>query len=171
MRVTLQVDQKDLLNLGINYAIAPKYSKQAKKSELELLYQDICKLKAQNKIEVNPDIQDQLRAESTKHRTGMGRSSLDPALRRAGRGRAGLRRAAGELRNNDSIVIRRADKSQTFVILNVADYHRKTADILSDQTKFQKISKNPVDQLKKSANDLISASNKTRINMICSSCL
>ena len=147
----LSDDQKDLLNLGINYAIAPKYSKQAKKTELELLYQDICKLKAQNKIEVNPDIQDQLRAESTKHRTGTGRSSLDPRLRRA----------AGELRNNDSIVIRRADKSQTFVILNAADYHQKTADILSDQTKFKKISKNPVDQLKKSANDLISASNKT----------
>ena len=146
----LSEDQKDLLNLGISYIFAPKYSTQAKKAELELLYQDICKLKSQCKIEVNPDIQDQLRAESTKHRAGSGRSSLDPRLRRA----------AAELRNNDSIVIRKADKSQMFVILDSVDYHQKTADILQDQTKFQKISKNPTDRLKKSANDLISASNK-----------
>ena len=148
--LNLSNDQKDLLNLGVSYTFSPKYSSQTKKAELELLFQDICKLKSQNKIDVNPDIQDQLRAESTKHRAGRGRSSLDPRLKRA----------ATELRNNDSIVVRKADKSQMFVILDSTDYHKKTADILSDQSKFKKISRNPVDQLKRSANDLISASNK-----------
>ena len=150
----LSGDQKDLLNLGINYAYAPRYSTQTKKVELELLYQDICRLKEQNKILVKPEIQDQLRAEATKNRAARGRPSLDPRLRKA----------ADELRDNDSIVIRRADKSQTFVILNASDYHQKTEDILNDQTKFQKITKNPVDQLKKSANELISASNKVSKN-------
>ena len=146
----LSENQKDLLNLGINYAYTPKFSAQTKKVELELLYQDICKLKEQNKILLNPEIQDQLRAESTKHRAGSGRSSLDPRLRQAAR----------ELRNNDSIIIRRADKSQMFVILNATDYHQKTAEILADQSKFQRITKNPVDQLKRDANNLISAANK-----------
>ena len=47
-----------------------------------------------------------------------------------------------------------------FVILDATEYHQKTATILDDNTKFKKISKNPTDQLKRSANDLINALNK-----------
>ena len=59
-------DQRELLNLSTNYVYMPKYSSETKKAELEILYQDICKLRTQNKIIVNQNLQDQLRAESTK---------------------------------------------------------------------------------------------------------
>ena len=148
--VALSEDQKELLNLGTKYALTPKYSNRNKKAELEILYQDICKLKTQNKILVNPDLQDQLKAESTKSRSGRSGPSLEPRLQRA----------AKELRNNDNLVIRRADKSQVFVILNKKDYDQKVSAILGDQTKFTKITRNPVEQLKRSANDLIDVANK-----------
>lgn len=146
----LTEDQRELLNLGINYTIAPRYSTQAKKVELELLYQRICKLKAENKITVNPDVQEQLRAESTKNRSGGSKSSLP----------ARLHSAAKDLRNNKNIVVRKADKAQLFVVLSAEEYYQKTAAILSDKTKFKRITRNPVEELKKQANSLIDASNK-----------
>lgn len=36
-----------------------------------------------------------------------------------------LKNAAKELKNNPDIVIRRADKANTYVILDKADYHQK----------------------------------------------
>ena len=71
-------EQKELLNLGLNYQYAPKFSTEEKKAELELLYQDICKLKTQEKMTVNPDIQPQLQAEATKNRGHQKKSSLPP---------------------------------------------------------------------------------------------
>ena len=59
------------------------------------------------------------------------------------------------MRENQDIVIRRADKSNIFVILNRVDYNRKIDDILKDGTKFQKISKNPCEAIKTKINKLI----------------
>ena len=149
-------DQKELLNLGLNFSYSPSFSKHDKEVELELLYQDICKLKSQNKIDVNPDLQLQLQAESTKNRSRLSRPSLP--LR--------LKQAAKQLRENDDIVIRRADKAKIFVILNKDDYIDKVQTILGDKTKFKKITRNPVDELKKQANNLIDASNKKTVGKL-----
>ena len=64
------------------------------------------------------------------------------------------------LRQNTDIVIRKADKSQIYVILDADDYHRKCKVILDDPTKFKRITRNPVEQLKRDANSLIDAANK-----------
>ena len=148
--VTLTDDQKEFLNLGVNFAFAPKFSPQEKKAELEILYQDICKLHAEDKISVNPDIQEQLQAESTKNRSQLRRPALEPRLHRA----------AKQLRENPDIVIRKADKSQVFVVLDAKEYYSKSDEILNDKSKFTPISRNPVEKLKREANDLIDAANK-----------
>ena len=132
-RHQLTPDQRDVLNLGLNYKYSPKFRSVTKKAELENLYQDICRLREQNRLHVNPDIQHELRAESIKNRGGLKAPSLAPRLRRA----------AQELRDNEDIIIRRADKSSVFVILNREDYFSKTDEILSDRTKFKRISKKP----------------------------
>ena len=44
-----------------------------------------------------------------------------------------------KLKNNEDIIIRRADKSNTFVIMNKTEYETKINKILSDETKFEKI--------------------------------
>ena len=153
--VVLSDPQKELLNLGLNFPYCPKFSRLEKEAELELLYQDVCKLKSQNKIDVNPDLREQLQAESTKNRSKFMKTSLPPRLKQA----------AKELRENENIIVRRADKAQVFVVMNKADYFNKVSQILNDTSKFQKVRKNySVDKLKSAANALIDAANKHMTN-------
>ena len=147
-KVTLTEDQKEILNLGVNFQFAPRFSQQQKRAELEMLYQDALKLRAQGKIDIDPNFQDDLIGESTKNRSRVNKS-LPPRMRKAAR----------ELRENDSIVIRKADKSAVYVIMDKEDYNQKVSSILDDRTKFLPISRNPVEQLKSKANDLIGSAN------------
>ena len=67
--VKLTEQQKELMNLGFNRHLQGNYDKLAKKAELEELYQNIQKLKKDDKVEVNADLKEQLLCESTKHRS------------------------------------------------------------------------------------------------------
>ena len=76
-----------------------------------------------------------------------------------------LKIAAKELRNHPNITIKKADKTNIFVVLNKTDYHSKLQNILDDHTKFKKLNKNPTNQLKSNINKLIIANNaKTTLN-------
>ena len=57
------------------------------------------------------------------------------------------------------ITIKKADKTNIFVVLNKTDYHSKLQNILDDHTKFKKLNKNPTNQLKSKINKLITANN------------
>ena len=145
----LSQDETDLLNLGINCHFLSKRRQHEKKTELELLYQQICGLAASGHAQVNPDVREQLQSESTKSRGSCKSSILTPRLRAA----------AEALKNNGDIIIRRADKAAIFVILNRPDYLAKTREILSDRSKFERIHRDPTTQLKVTLNKLISAAN------------
>ena len=67
--------------------------------------------------------------------------------------------AAKALKTNNEIVLRKADKSSTYVILDKVDYYNKLNTILSDETKFSKIKKDPTISIKKEANKLIATLN------------
>ncbi|XP_076052765.1 uncharacterized protein LOC143032182 [Oratosquilla oratoria] len=88
-------------------------------------------------------------AESTKHRS-FGSGSLLTAE---------LRQAAKELRENKDIVIRRADKTDLFVILNRSDYIDKVESLLQDSSKFLRVNRNPVDDIRKKVTKLINIAN------------
>ena len=60
-----------------------------------------------------------------------------------------------EFLKNKNIIVRKADKSNSFVIMNKSDYNEKIDKILSDETKFKKISHDPIVNLKKKLNLLI----------------
>ena len=101
----LTPNQKRLLNLGIKCHIQPKFDQIKKKTELEVLYKSILKLENDNKIIINPNLKEQLCAEGTKRRTCKRTRLLTPELQQA----------AKELRENEEIIIRKADKSNIFV--------------------------------------------------------
>lgn len=148
--VQLTPDQEELLNLGLNCHVQSKFDILDKKTELETLFQDLVKKQQQNKITISSRFKDLLRAEATKVRGNSIGKIMTPNLRIASK----------ELRNNSDIVIRRADKSSMFVILNKEDYKNKLDQILADNTKFQKINRNPVEELKVKLNKLIKEANK-----------
>ena len=70
-----------------------------------------------------------------------------------------LRQAARELRDEPSIILCRANKTSTFVILDRKDHLSKVNDILQDSTKFEKLRRNPIEAQKRDLNKLIDACN------------
>ena len=66
---------------------------------------------------------------------------------------------------NDNIIIRKADKSSSYVILNKKEYFDKINCILNDETKFKAIKKDPTDKVKTQANKLISSLNASENNL------
>ena len=64
-----------------------------------------------------------------------------------------------EFTSNPEITVRKADKSNTFVIMNTDEYINKIDAILSDSTKFRKVTKDPSDALKSEINKLITTIN------------
>ena len=149
----LSNDEKDFLNLGINCHIESKFSLADKYTEVELLFQQITELEREKKVNVKPELKPRLLAEATKHRAvGRGKKGCKVLTPR-------LRAAAKNLRQDDSIVIRKADKTSVYVILDKKDYDDKISEILSDQKKFQKIRADPTNALKKRVNGLIAAAN------------
>ena len=137
--------EKTLLNLGLNCHVQTPVDSYKKKVELEVLYDNILGLQKAEVADINPNIRDQLRAEGTRIRGSSQSNVLTPELKEA----------AKNLRENKDIVIRRADKSNVFVILNRDDYREKLSAVLSDGSKFQKVKKNPCEPLKKKINSLI----------------
>ncbi|XP_076049399.1 uncharacterized protein LOC143030082 [Oratosquilla oratoria] len=89
-------------------------------------------------------------------------SKLEPRPLRKSRGSyksrlidASLKKAARELRENEDIFIRRADKSAVFVLLPKCEYLQKMNMILGDASKFERISRDPTNKLKSKCNGLI----------------
>ena len=56
--------------------------------------------------------------------------------------------AAKQLRSDAELTIRRADNASTYVLMDTPEYLRKIDDILSDSSKFIKITKDPTEALK-----------------------
>ena len=148
----LTPDEKEFLSLGLNCHIRPKYDKVQKQVEIEMLYQSLLKLEENKKIEIKTGLADQLKGESRKHRNSKESSILTPMLIKA----------AKKLKSNEDIVIRRADKSPTYVILNKDDYMNKIKEILSDPTKFKCIGRDPCKTLKQNVNGVIDKVNAVR---------
>ena len=65
-----------------------------------------------------------------------------------------LKGAAKNFRRNQDITIRRVDKTATFILINTDEYRGKLNNILSDATKFVRIRKNPVEEIKKKLNGI-----------------
>ncbi|XP_076065307.1 uncharacterized protein LOC143039314 [Oratosquilla oratoria] len=149
--ITLTEKQREFLNLGLNCHYMSKEKPLNKRIELEILLDDIQHLENEKKVTTSPDLQAEIIREANITRGHSRSSLLTPELRAA----------ALELKNNDQIVIRRADKSSTFVILNKEDYLSKMASILNDTTKFKRISRNPTNDIKTKLNRLIRENNNS----------
>ena len=141
--------EEEFLNLGLNLHIQSKYDKLHKHVQMELLYQNLVKMEKDQKIVTNPRLKELMSAEATKHRNVKHKSIITPELKTA----------AKNLKSNDDLIIRKADKTSIYVLLNKNDYISKIDDILKDPAKFKKISKDPTSALKVKANKLIDSLN------------
>ncbi|XP_076049416.1 uncharacterized protein LOC143030099 [Oratosquilla oratoria] len=67
--------------------------------------------------------------------------------------------AAKELQENKDVLIWRVDKSDLFVILNCSDYIEKVESILQDTSKYVRVNRNPIDDIRKRVTKLIDSFN------------
>ena len=61
-------------------------------------------------------------------------------------------KAISKLKNNDNIHITKADKSNSFVILNKNQYINKMNNLLEDESTYKKLNKNPLEKMNSSFN-------------------
>ena len=135
--------------MGLNFQLYPKYNQLNKRTNIAILFDDLVKLRDEGKISMNPNVRELLQADSTKSRPSNYRGVLT----------RDFKEAAKQLRKDESVVIRKADKAATYVILTRDEYLEKCQRILSNHFKFQPINKNTTAVLKKKLNNLISAAN------------
>ncbi|XP_050703674.1 uncharacterized protein LOC126989158, partial [Eriocheir sinensis] len=146
---TLTPDQEELLNFGLNCHILSKPSKHQKRVECEILLDDVANLAKKGEVIVKPTFKQEIIAESSKTRGNFNSKLIEPRHTEA----------AKQLKADHNIIIRKADKSAAYVIMNKTEYLEKIDTILADERKFVKISKDPTEALKKKLNKFITMSN------------
>ena len=141
--------EKSLLSRGLNFAIPPKKLKyQDYLLPFELLYRDVKDVDEvkDSLIHLKARLKDvglsSFRLYNKKdHRF----ENLDSDEYEAFLGLAG----------NDNIIIQKADKGNTVVIVDKSSYVQRMEDLLSDTSKFQKISFNPKHKVNKELRHII----------------
>ena len=146
---TLTKQQETLLNLGLNCHYIQRPHPESKRIEIECLIDQLLTLQHENKVTLAPTIKEELIGEAGRTR-GNYRSQL---LTKE------LKDAAKELRNHNDIIIRKGDKAAVYVILDKDAYLEKMDRILSDSSKFEKLQRDPTENLKKRINQLIQRAN------------
>ena len=136
----------------MNCHILSKPPPYGKRLELESLLDNILDLAKDGKVKVDEGIREELQREARVER-GHQRSSL--VKRRH-------LNAAKTLKQDNSVTVRRADKAACFVLIPTNEYISKIDRILSDTSKFTHITRNPTDDIKTRANQIIRTVNAKR---------
>lgn len=140
-----------VMQLGMNCHLKGKVSKLTRMIEIEKLYDSLMNKVKSNEVfvEDSEQLRTELKAIGLKQQDDHNKDILTKAQYAT----------IKEFKNNPDIVIRKADKSNTFVLMRKVDYCKKIDAILSDRTKFQKITKDPTEDLKKQINSSIAVIN------------
>jgi len=150
--VNIDEEMRDIFALGMNCHLKQKFDYIKKRVNVELLYERICDLSSSKSIVVGND--EVLRSELERFGLRRNKSFESDLLTRDQYDKV------KKFASDPSIVIRKADKSNIFVILDRKYYDDEIQKFLSDTTKFSKIDKDPTDTLKREINICISNINR-----------
>ena len=145
----LTEDQKEFLNLGLKCPYIRKPHSENKRINTEILIDRLLDLQAQQKVLLSPTVIHDLVGESGIDRNVYFSKIVDKRMREA----------AKSLRDDPSIIIRKADKSSVYVIMNRSQYNEKMNVILGDETKFKRLASDPTETLKRRISGLNIAAN------------
>ena len=150
-KVELSSSVIESLSYGMNCHIRTKFNKIKKKIELEKLYFSVNNLVSSNKIVVENDelFKSQLKVFGMKDNRDFNKDVLTKEQRKD----------LEALGKDDRIIIRKADKSNVFVILDREKYCQQVNELIADETKFEKITENPIPSLKRSLNKYVDTVN------------
>ena len=136
----------DIMSMGMNYHMQTKIDPLHRKAQVEILYEDIKNKENRNIIKITDD--SKLKTELERFGSKTMQACKNPLTKEQ-------HKAIRDFTNNKDVIVRKADKSNVFVVMNTQMYQQKIDEILSDSTKFMKIDKDPTEDLKKQINQLI----------------
>ena len=144
---------KEAFSLDYNYHLKSKFDKIKYKVKIELLYESIRDKARENKVSVSNEksLKSELERIAKKNINNH-TSNLLPKKQCD---------KIKEFTNKPEIIVRKADKSNTFVILNTSFYQEQLNAIISDPTKFGKVDHDSTNELNRELNKLITVAKKT----------
>ena len=154
--LVIEENIRKTLQLGLNLHVSNKFDYIQQQAEIEKLYQQINTRRNDILITNEEKLKCELkRFGLSKQRTYSPNNISKDQIS-----------DIKNIKNNKDIVIRKADKSNTFVIMNKTEYNLKLNNIVSNEDKFQPALEEDVDIIKKEANKLISEINKKSNKLI-----
>ena len=142
-------EEEEVLQLGLNCHVVESPKDMDKRIEIESLLESIFSLEDKGAVTTTDELQPLLLAEALQDRGNYRSRILNPRLRKA----------AKDLRQNNDVVIRRADKTAAFVLISKEEYLSKLDNILQDPLKFQRVRRNPIEDIKREVNSIIDGVN------------
>lgn len=144
---------QDIFSLGFNCHLKNKFDRTKHKVEIELLYENIKdKVRAQKVVLHNEDA---MKCELERFGTKNFDDHLPNILSKD------QMKKIKEFAKTPTIAIRRADKSNVFVLLDKQYYVDQLTSIISDRNKFEKVDKDPTNDLKRELAKLVAQANKS----------
>ena len=142
----------DVFNLGMACHVKKKFDHLTKKIEVEKLYRNIEEQCKKDKVVINNSevLKCELKRFGLSHTKDFNRDILSKK-------QIDL---VKNFKDNKDIIVRKADKSNTFVIMNMMYYTEKIESMLADEDKFEKVATDPTPQLKKELRTLVTRANK-----------
>ena len=127
---------KRIFNLGMNCHLRTKHSVINKQIEIEKLFKQIKDAKSKKNINISNEeiLKCELKRFSYKFHKDYNKDVLTKEEYQA----------VKQFNSNEEIIVRKADKSNTFVILDRQDFHEKLHSLVRDETIFTKLRKDTI---------------------------
>lgn len=137
-------DIVEIMSLGMNTHMRQRLDNYKRKAAVEKLYSDIKRERSSHNVFIDNEetLKAELKVFGLRNRVDHSRDLLSKEQYAAIR----------EFVNKPDIIIRKADKSNVFVIMDTTYYQEKIAEILGDESKFMKIENDPTVELKRKLN-------------------
>ncbi|XP_068200612.1 uncharacterized protein [Palaemon carinicauda] len=135
--------------MGLNCPFITRPRPTNKRLEIVLLLDSNLNLQERGSLRTTDALQPLLLAEALTYR---GRYSSGIVSKE-------MRAAAKELKQVAGVTVRRADKTAASVLINTEEYYEKLDAIHADLTKFERLTSNTVEDIKREANRTIEAIN------------
>ena len=141
-----------VFSLGINCHLKTKFENNKTKIEIEKLFYNIKAAEKEKKVTIKNEerLTCELKRFGLKERRDFTKDLITKEEYNKIR----------EFNRNYNIIIRKADKNNTFVIMDKNEYIQQLTHLLSNTSKFQKINSDPTEAIKRKLNSLIAKANK-----------
>ena len=141
-----------VFSLGMNCHLKTKFEHNKTKIEIEKLFNNIKAAEKEKKVTIKNEerLTCELKRFGLKERRDFTKDLITKEEYNKIR----------EFIRNDNIIIRKADKNNTFVIMDKNEYIRQLTHLLSNPSKFQRINSDPTEAIKRKLNSLIAKGNK-----------